>query len=434
MTSVLCIAGLDPSGHAGLSADIRALEFLGVKPLPIASVLTVQNLKSFSEFQPVRLDIIKKQINAILEDEKPGTAKLGILGTAEIASTVAEMLQDAEIPIITDPVLGTSTGYSLADEELMNAYIQDVFSAAYLVTPNSHEASIISGIDVVDPKSARNACQIIFDMGPKAVLVKGGHFQTGRGTDILFDGSEFYEFNGQEVTGEFRGTGCTLSSLIAGYTALGLKVHEAVEKAKDDFVRVLEAASQQCNDITFKEPMTPKKANIWHSVNNAISKILAILPAEFIAEVGNNLAFALPGATGPEDICSLDSRLLAKGERVVTLGTPVFGRKSHIGRVVLATIAHDKEMRSAMNLRFSDNLVSQIERAGYRIGSFSRAEQPEDSSSMEWGTGNTISVLGYVPDAVYDRGGVGKEPMIRLLARNPSELVDKLRRILEAKQ
>ena len=123
MASVLCIAGLDPSGHAGLSADIRALEFLGVKPLPVASVLTVQNSKSFSEFQPVPIDIIKKQITAILEDEKPRAAKLGILGTAEIANYVSEVLSEAEIPFVTDPVLSSSTGYSLVDEELIDAML-----------------------------------------------------------------------------------------------------------------------------------------------------------------------------------------------------------------------------------------------------------------------------------------------------------------------
>ena len=434
MASVLCIAGLDPSGHAGLSADIRALEFLGVKPLPIASVLTVQNSKSFSEFQPVPIDIIKKQITAILEDEKPDAAKLGILGTAEIASYVSEVLSEAGIPFVTDPVLSSSTGYSLADEELIDSYKHDVFPAASLVTPNSHEASVITGIDVTDPESAKIACQHIFDMGPKAVLVKGGHFKNGRGTDILYDGSEFYELKGQEINGEIRGTGCTLSSLIAGYIALGLKTPEAVKKAKNVFARALEMSGQHCRKFTFKEPMTPEKAEIWHAVNNAVSEILAIMPSGLIAEVGNNLAFASSGAKGPEDICSLDSRLLAKGNRVVTLGTPVFGRKSHVGRVVLATMHHDPDMRCAMNLRYSDELISQLENAGFKIGSFSRGEQPEDSSSMEWGTGKAISDLGFMPDAVFDQGGVGKEPMVRLLAKNPPELVEKLNKLLEVMQ
>ena len=435
MASVLCIAGLDPSGHAGLSADIRALEFLGVNPLPVASVLTVQNSNSFSEFQPVPVDIIKKQITAILEDtEKPNAAKLGILGTAEITSTVAEILSEAEIPIIADPVLGTSTGYSLADEDIMKAYKYDLFPVACLVTPNSHEASVITGIEVTDPESAKIACQHIYDLGPKAVLVKGGHFSSDRGTDILYDGSKFYELKGQKIEGEVRGTGCTLSSLIAGYIALGLEIPEAVKKAKNDFSRVLEMSSQQGKIITFKEPMTKKKAMIWHSLNNAISSILAILPSDLIAEVGNNVAIAIPGADAPEDVCSLDSRLLAKGNRVVTMGTPVFGRKSHIGRVVLAAMFHDSEMRCAMNLKYSDELVKRLDIAEFTIGKFSRAEQPEDSSSMEWGTGKAITDLGYVPDAVYDKGGIGKEPMIRLLARNLPELIDKLNRVVEARE
>jgi len=130
MASVLCIAGLDPSGHAGLSADIRALEFLGVRSLPVACVLTVQNSASFIEFQPVSPDIIKKQIAAVLEDEKPGAAKLGMLGSAELVHCIVDALSKAEIPIIVDPVLSSSTGHSLVDEELLDAYKQVVFPAS----------------------------------------------------------------------------------------------------------------------------------------------------------------------------------------------------------------------------------------------------------------------------------------------------------------
>ncbi|MCK5024746.1 MAG: bifunctional hydroxymethylpyrimidine kinase/phosphomethylpyrimidine kinase [Thermoplasmata archaeon] len=433
MTSVLCIAGLDPSGHAGLSADIRALEHLDIKPLPIASVLTVQNLNRFLEFQPVPLELIKKQLAAILEDGKPDTAKLGILGTAEIAIYIAETLSEAGIPIITDPVLSSSTGYSLVDDELMDAYKHDIIPVASIVTPNSHEASAITGIEVNNPESAKIACQHIYDLGPKAVLIKGGHFASDRGTDVLYDGSEFYELKSQEIDGNIRGTGCTLSSLIAGYMAKGLETVNAVRHAKHDFTR---AFMRSCNGNTMKfhESLSPEKAEIWHSVNKAKTEILDTMPSSFIAEVGNNLVYALPGADSSEGICSLDSRLLAKGNHVVTLGMPVFGRRSHVGRVVLAAMNHDSNMRSAMNLKYSNALVSYMEEVGLSIGSFSRAEQPEDSSSMEWGTGKAISDLGYVPDIVYDLGGIGKEPMIRLLARNLPELIDKLNRVVEARE
>ena len=103
MVSVLCVAGLDPSGHAGLSADIRALEYLGIKTLPIASVLTVQNMNSFTEFQPVSIELIKKQFAAIMEDEKPLAAKLGILGTAELASFISQALSETNIPFFVTP-------------------------------------------------------------------------------------------------------------------------------------------------------------------------------------------------------------------------------------------------------------------------------------------------------------------------------------------
>jgi len=432
MASVICLAGLDPSGHAGISADIRALEYLGLRPLPIVSVLTVQNSTSMVEFQPVSMDIISKQYDAVMAEERPAAAKLGILGSAELAEYAVEKLSEAGIPIVTDPVLATSTGHSLVDDELLMAYREAVIPRATVVTPNAHEASVLSGIAVEDPETAREACEIIFKLGPKAVLVKGGHFHRGRATDILYDGKEFHVLEGREIPGELRGTGCTLSSLIAGHIAMGQDIPEAAAKAKQDFVRAIEISSQHGKKITFTDHLDKEKAEVWHSVNRAVTDILTVLPPKLIAEVGNNIAFALPGANGPEDICSLDSRMLAKGDSVITMGTPVFGRKSHVGRVVLAAMSHDKDIRCAMNLRFSHDLVRIIGNAGLSIGEFSREEQPEDASSMEWGTGMAISDLGHVPDAVFDTGGIGKEPMVRLLARNPQEILGKLRKILEA--
>ncbi|MDO9538348.1 MAG: bifunctional hydroxymethylpyrimidine kinase/phosphomethylpyrimidine kinase [Thermoplasmata archaeon] len=433
MASVLCISGLDPSGHAGLSADMRALGFLGIECLPLVTTLTVQNSKTFSEFLPVPADLLEKQLGAIFEEQVPDAVKMGMLGSADIARTLVNFFDDKKIDIVLDPVFKSTTGFGLVDDELLELYRTELLPISRLVTPNALEAMILCGMKVENPEQAKSACQIIFDMGPGSVLLKGGHFKECRGTDILFDGIEYHELKGIELELNARGTGCTYSSLIAGYLALGMDAPKAVNNAKLALSRLLQGAeNSKSRKLDFNHKLSPEENTVWHELNNAISSIISIMPPEYIAEVGNNVAYALESASGPEGICSLDSRLLLKGNKIVTLGRPVFGRQSHVGRVVLAAMASDSSMRCAMNIKYSDENLARIENAQLKIGSFDRTGEPQTSSSMEWGTGKAINDLGYVPDAIFDRGSIGKEPMIRLLAKNPAELLEKLAKLTES--
>jgi hydroxymethylpyrimidine/phosphomethylpyrimidine kinase len=240
MQYVLCIAGLDPSGYSGLSADMRALNFLGVRCMPVASALTIQNLNSFSEFQPVPIEIISKQLNAIFEERKPDAIKIGMLGCAEIASLVADFLDGREIPSVIDPVFASSTGFSFIDEKLLDIYKNELLPVSSIVTPNAHEASILTGIKVNNPESAEQACRLIMNMGVRSVLIKGGHFTESIGTDIFHDSIITHILKGSKMKIKTRGTGCTYSALIAGHLAKELNLLDSVKSAKKDMAKVME--------------------------------------------------------------------------------------------------------------------------------------------------------------------------------------------------
>ncbi|MDD4308443.1 MAG: bifunctional hydroxymethylpyrimidine kinase/phosphomethylpyrimidine kinase [Thermoplasmata archaeon] len=400
MPSVLCIAGLDPSGYAGLSADLRALAYLDLHAQPVVSTLTVQNLHSFSEFQPVPPDLIAKQLKTIMEERNPDAIKVGVLGSAEIARIVADFMDGCGIPSVVDPVFASTTGFSFIDDEIAEIYIHDILSVCSLVTPNAHEASILSGINVTDPETAKVAAGLILDMGARGVLIKGGHFKSQVGTDIFCDSDGIRMLPSPVIEHKSRGTGCTYSALIAGHLSRGFNLWDSVRTAKDDISRVLDRCSIK---TSLEETDLPSElAQAREELNMAVSRILRIMPAEYIAEVGNNIAYATEDAKTPDQICSLDSRFILKGNRVATLGTPVFGRRSHVGRVVLAAMAKDRSVRCAMNLKYSEDLIVRFRDVGFTVGSFDRQEEPESSSTMEWGTGKAINDLGYVPDAVFD--------------------------------
>jgi len=432
MRSVLCISGLDPAGHSGLAADLRALSYLGIRALPVATALTVQNLDSFMEVNSVSAGILERQVSKVLEELEPDAVKVGMLGCAETASAVARMLGEVGRPIVVDPVLASSSGFTLADEALLRVYREELLPLAAVATPNAPEASILSGTDAVDLQTARTAGQKILRFGAGAVLIKGGHLPDSKGADILCTPSGPVAIEGSSPAHGSRGTGCAYSALIAGHMAMGSDVLSAVRRAKSDMTRVMESnAWQGYGGAWQRDPEETPDSQAMRALALAVSEMLSFLPVEFIAEVGNNMAYAMPGAKGPEHVCSLDSRILARGDSPATLGRPVLGRDSHVGRVVLAAMSHDPGMRCALNLRYSESLVRRIGKAGFSLAAFDRSGEPGQASSMEWGTGKAIKSLGYVPDAIYDLGSVGKEPMVRLLARDPPELLLKLRKILE---
>ncbi len=134
---------------------------------------------------------------------------------------------------------------------------------------------------------------------------------------------------------------------------------------------------------------------------------------------------ALPGASKKSDVVGLSGRIVKAGDRAVVTGLPELGGSGHVANVVLAAVQHDPGIRSAMNVRFSEDNLAACRRLGWSIGTFDRRREPRGVSTMEWGTDFAIRKIGKVPDAVYDRGGVGKEPMIRLLGRTPREVAAK---------
>jgi hydroxymethylpyrimidine/phosphomethylpyrimidine kinase len=178
--------------------------------------------------------------------------KLGMLGSHELAHVLAGYFSSVRIPIITDPVFMTSTGASVVDDELMDAYIHEIFPISSLVTPNALETERITGLKVDGPETAKEACKIFMDKGPGSVLVKGGHFRNSIGTDVFCDQSGCQLITGKHFEVKVRGTGCTYSSLIAGNVGTGMEVLDAIRKAKEDMERALsQAKMNRSSYLTF---------------------------------------------------------------------------------------------------------------------------------------------------------------------------------------
>ena len=146
-----------------------------------------------------------------------------------------------------------------------------------------------------------------------------------------------------------------------------------------------------------------------------------------------NFAYALPNAKTRNDVCAVDGRITKHKERPALCGTIDFGVSKHVASIVLAAMSFDTTMRSAVNIRYSQKTVELCKKIGFAVGTFDRKDEPPTASStMEWGTKHAITTLGRVPDVIYDTGSVGKEPMIRILGKNPEDVLFKIQKLVSA--
>jgi hydroxymethylpyrimidine/phosphomethylpyrimidine kinase len=305
-----------------------------------------------------------------------------------------------------------------------------------VVTPNIPEAEVISKTNIHSEQDVKKAAQIIRGMGPKYVLIKGGHLE-GPAKDILYDGKGFSVYSKERVdTPNTHGTGCTYSAAMATYLAMGLSVEESVDRAKafiHTAVRFAVPIGQGRGPTNFFAPFAreQERYRVIESLQGALSRLQEVPMGYLVPEVQSNLGYALPFAENHSHVAAFPGRLVRLGDKIVSVHCPCFGASSHIATIVLTVMRHDPRFRSVMNVRYSEDRIKQCQALGWRVRAFDRALEPKEvkereGSTLEWGTEKVLSVETEIPDAIYDRGDVGKEPMIRILGKDPHEVVAKI--------
>ena len=236
MRAVLTIAGSDSSAGAGIQADLKTFAALGVYGASAVTAVTAQNTLGVGEIFTLPGDIVRSQIECIVQDVSLSAVKTGMLSTAEIVIAVAEII--GRLPhrnLVVDPVMAATSGgrRTLLAPEAVSTLRTRLLPLASVVTPNVAEATTLSGVSVTSPATAREAAQRIFDLGAKAVVVKGGHLDGEHAVDVLFDGRAFTAYSAPRSSGgAIHGTGCTFASAIAAGLALGDDLAAAVDRAK----------------------------------------------------------------------------------------------------------------------------------------------------------------------------------------------------------
>ncbi|OBK90459.1 bifunctional hydroxymethylpyrimidine kinase/phosphomethylpyrimidine kinase [Mycobacterium sp. 1165178.9] len=243
---VLSIAGSDSGGGAGIEADMRTMALLGVHACVAVTAVTVQNTLGVQSFHEVPDDVVAGQIEAVVGDIGIQAAKTGMLASPRIIDTVATTWTrlGLSVPLVVDPVAASMHGDALMAPAALDSLRNQLFPLATLVTPNLDEVRLLVDVDVADTASQRAAAKALHALGPRWVLVKGGHLRSSdRSCDLLYDGADFHEFDAQRVaTGNDHGGGDTLASAIACALAHDFTVPGAVEFGKRWVTESLRAA------------------------------------------------------------------------------------------------------------------------------------------------------------------------------------------------
>lgn len=434
---VLTVAGSDSGGGAGIQADLKTISLLGGYGMSAITALTAQNTKGVLGIHEVPAEFVGLQMDSVISDIGVDAMKTGMLSNSSIIRMVCRKVRQFRISrVVVDPVMVAKGGARLLSPEAEETLKKELIPLAQIITPNIPEAEVLAQERIRGVEGMKKAARRVRGMGARNVLIKGGHL-TGDPVDVFFDGRSFSEFPGPRLPSPHtHGTGCTLSAVIALELAKGSAPRAAVEKAKAFVVSAIQCSfplGQGIGPVNHYTPATRdgERYRVIQGLKTAFHRIQEKKVGHLFPEVQSNLGYALSWAQGPEDVAAFPGRFVRWGKEVARVADPEFGASQHIAKIILTALRYHPEMRSAMNLRFSDELLTRARKAGLSLGHFSRRDEPawvkrREGSSLSWGVEQVLEKAKTMPDLIYDRGDVGKEPMIRVLGRDPLEVVRKV--------
>lgn len=434
----LTIAGSDSGGGAGIQADLKTFAALEVHGLSVITSATAQNTRGVEGIEDLPAEFVGKQIDTVAKDFDVKWAKTGMVSSSEIIGVIKERTKEHGIELVVDPVMTAGGGASLLKEGAFQG-LKDLLSEAKLTTPNLIEASKLAEMKIETVDEMKTAAKKISELGPEGVLIKGGHLDTSKIHNLLFYEDKFTEFEESRVPiSEVHGTGCTFSAAITAELAKGLGLQPAVEKAGDFMIDAVRGRLEIGGGVGTVNPM----ARAWKVTGDGdeirevqrAAKNLVNSPefGRLIPEVGTNIAMAPKGSQKTEDVIGLTGRIVKVNDKPYLSGFPAPGGSEHVANFVLTAEKHDPRIRSGMNIRFSEEILGKCRELSLEISSFDRRGEPPDVKTMSWGAEKAIEKFGGVPDVIYDRGAVGKEPMLRILGEKATDVSEIALRIAKS--
>ena len=432
---VLSIAGSDPSSGAGIQGDIKTFNSFGVYGLSVITAVTSQNTRKFFDLKPVSPSLVKSQIRSILEDFHIDAIKIGMVYDKQTVKVIHSELEKIKIPIILDPIFKSTTGGILQMENAFSDFKKLLIPLSYVITPNMMEAEKIANTKIKSLKDMKSVARKIQKIGAKNVVIKGGHFLKGtKVSDLLLDGKKFSIFSHDRIKFESHGGGCTFSASLCANIARGKKLSDAVDSARLFTVESMRNAAKIGRGLPIIKPTNGDQ--IENQLSRVISEFCSIESIyEYIPECQTNFVYSTSNPTTLKNIIGLEGRIVRTGKFVTIAGSLKYGGSKHVASAVLEMTKKFPSVRSGLNLKYDEKIIKKAISKGLKVSSYDRVKEPHEiqereGSTISWGTKRAIASLKTPPDIVFHKGGFGKEAMILIFGKNPTEVLRKIMKIV----
>jgi hydroxymethylpyrimidine/phosphomethylpyrimidine kinase len=440
----LSIAGSDSGAGAGIQADLKMFSALGVYGCTAITAITAQNTKRVAEISEISPLMVEQQIRSVMMDMRPNAIKIGMVYSSPIIDAVYRSLKKttSKIPIVLDPILAAGTGAKLLRTEAYKSFVSKLIPLSTLITPNRMEAEKFADIVIKTENDAIEAARKINKLGAENVIVKGGRFGSAHVTDLLLDskGNIMKFTNPLLKIKEIHGSGCNFSSAITAYLAKGMALAEACKMANEYVHTAVRNAMKIGSGLLIANPLSViyLDANRYHTMAELqqAAEQVSMLDGfyKLIPETQTNFVYALLNAVDVSDVAAVRGRIVKIENTAVPASYIKFGASSHVASAVIAYMSVNPDFRSAINIRF-DKMIVDVCKSLFSVASYDRTKEPKkikrkEGSTMAWGI---LAALSKNPraDVIYHTGDIGKEPMISLFGRNPTEVVNKIKAILK---
>ncbi|WP_049971452.1 bifunctional hydroxymethylpyrimidine kinase/phosphomethylpyrimidine kinase [Haladaptatus cibarius] len=428
----LTIAGSDSGGGAGIQADLKTMEAHGVFGTSVITSVTAQNTQGVEGTFTLPVGAIEEQCSAVLSDFDVRAVKTGMLAEAPVVRSVAERVAEIDVPVVIDPVMVATSGDRLLDSDGESAY-EELIQHATLVTPNADEVEVLTGVKPEDDESAQSAGEELLEMGADAALIKGGHVPGEQVRDVLVaeDGVEIFTHDRIE-TDATHGSGCTLASAIAARLAQGNTLRESVagvtkfmERAVRYHLDVGEGPGSVHHLVELRNDA--ERDSTAEAVERVVQSFVERDVSDLVPEVGMNVVGATPYAEKVGETAAAEGRITRTMSGVKPNRGVRFGASSHVARFLLSAREFDPDLRFAVNCRFDADVEAALSTLTGEVAEFDRSAEPKDvkaqeGSTMQWGARRAFESVDETPVAIIDRGEVGKEAIVKILAKDTEEL------------
>ena len=459
----LTIAGSDPTSGAGIQADIRTFDRIGVHPFSAITAITYQTATDFYGFKSLS-DELSKQLDAILNSYPIKYVKIGMIPDIKSLDIIKNTILTHNLIAVLDPVSVSSVGERLSSEGLELEIERELFPLVTVLTPNINEVSYYANKELKNKtldglESLKDAAEIIIrklyaDQNiseiQKAVILKS----IGTDRDNIFDLAcvsnltdskeklTFKIFKKPKLSlhGNVHGTGCVFSSAIAAYLSLGNSLLESIENAElffdDKFLNFIELPQEgKILNLTLDHEQIEVIDQIKeiYSFISSNSSFIVLIP-----EVRMNISGSLSNAVSKEQIAGIEGRITIVGGYPKASGEIKFGKSDHTARLILEAKKFDNSINFVVNIKYKSSWIKILqEKTELTLEEIVREHQPKEimvkeETTMQWLIKKSVKKTGRIPDIIWDKGAMGKEPMIRLFGKNADDIVNKLQKITDS--